>query len=203
MRVLCFYEEASEIATTFNLYSRPRQGVNPSPPPATNLVEINHVPSETTSALLFSDDGPLSSNNPEHRESWFGFRPINSRHKRHVIFDSGPCKVRANAGHTIKEPVFHYSVRRHNYVAYDQKQVQPVDPVRPRERQTPLWWVGFYHPTLTTTQNTSGRPSLVADRTGLNDQGANDAGDGEDVPTGTLIRIQRFHGNCRWTEALF
>jgi len=98
---MCFYEERSEIATTFNLYSRPRLGVNPSPPPAPNLVEINHVPSETTSALLFSDDGPLSSNIPEHGESWFGFRPINSRDKRHVIFDSGPRKVRANAGHTI------------------------------------------------------------------------------------------------------
>jgi len=203
MRVMCFHEELSDIETTFNMYSRSRPGVNPQPPPAPNLVEINHVPSETTSGLLFSDNGPLSSNNPEHRESWFGFRPINSHYKRHVIFDSGPRKSRANASHTIKEGVFGYSVRRRNYVAYDQKQAQPIDPVRLRERQTPIWWVGFYYPTLATTENTPGRPLLVGDHAGLNDQGADDQNKGDDAPTGALIRIQRFYGNCRWTEAPF
>jgi len=69
MRVMYFHEEASEVETTFNMYSWPRPGINPQPPRAPNLVEINHLLSETTSALLFSDDGPLSSNNPEHGES--------------------------------------------------------------------------------------------------------------------------------------
>ena len=202
MRVMCFAQEAGE-QLKFRMFTRNRPGIDPPPPPAPNLVSIIHAPSANTRGILFSDDGPLSSNNPEHEESWFGFRPINSRHKRRVLYDSGPRKVKSNTSYSLKERVFGYTTHPRRYLGYNSNKAAEQDPVRPRTNQPPTWWIGFYHPTLATTENTPGKPPLLADHNGRNDQGADDENEGDDAPTGALIRIQRFHGDCRWTEQPF
>jgi len=130
MRVMCFAQEAGE-QLKFRMFTRNRPGIDPPPPPAPNLVSIIHAPSANTRGILFSDDGPLSSNNPEHEESWFGFRHINSRHKRRVLYDSGPRKVKRNTSYSLKERVFRYTTHPRRYLAYYSNKAAEQDPVRP------------------------------------------------------------------------
>jgi len=137
---MSFAQEATD-PPIFQMFSRNRPGINPPPPPATNLVSIKYAPSEDTRRILFSDDGPLSSNNPEDEESWFRFRPIHSRYKRHVLHDSGPRKIKNNTSYTLKERVFRYTTSPRRYLVYDSNRAAKEEPIRPREDQTPTWCV--------------------------------------------------------------
>ncbi|KAG0644860.1 hypothetical protein HOY80DRAFT_1026826 [Tuber brumale] len=198
--VICFSQQTLE-APRWNVFHRLLTPPDNMPPPAPNLVGIAPVGRAGARNLLKVIDGPLLYTQEEREQEWIGFAAKNKSFNRHIYYDSGPKLLKCSAAGTIPEKSFRFTTHpRRCYVTFDSRSTVQQDPAKPIYQQSPVWWVGFYTPQLSSNERTPFSDVVTQPDTNLIEQGI--VG-GVDQPLGALAKIHRFHGFVGWTEMPF
>ncbi|KAG0634273.1 hypothetical protein HOY80DRAFT_1060727 [Tuber brumale] len=198
--VICFSQQTLE-APRWNVFHRLLTPPDNMPPPAPNLVGIAPVGRAGARNLLKVIDGPLLYTQEEREQEWIGFAAKNKRFNRHIYYDSGPKLLKCSAGGTIREKSFRFTTHpRRCYVTFDSRSTVQQDPAKPIYQQSPVWWIGFYTPQLSSNERTPFSDVVTQPDTNLIEQGI--VG-GVDQPLGALAKIHRFHGFVGWSEMPF